>query len=97
MFALMAPILATGSDHGLPRRRRAARGRHVLRDPELADALDLLGAEGPAPFYTGDGRAAAVSDALLAAGGLVTRADLAAYRVVEREPVRVPLPGPRGP
>ena len=87
MFALMAPILATGSTRYLAGGVPPAAGT-VLRDPELADALDLLGAEGPAPFYTGP-VAAAVSDALLAAGGLVTRADLAAYQVVEREPVRV--------
>ena len=87
MFALMAPILATGSTRYLTDGVPPAAGT-VLRDPELADALDLLGAEGPAPFYTGR-VAAAVSDAVLAAGGLVTRQDLAGYQVVEREPVRV--------
>ncbi len=30
------------------------RAGEVHRDPELADALERLGAEGPAPFYTGD-------------------------------------------
>ncbi len=89
MFALMAPILATGSMGStyLTDGNPPAAGT-VLREPEVADALDLLGAEGPAPFYTGP-VAAAVSDALLAAGGLVTREDLAGYEVVEREPVRV--------
>jgi gamma-glutamyltranspeptidase/glutathione hydrolase len=87
MFTLMAPILATGSTSYLRDGVPPAAGS-VLRDPALADTLDLLGAEGPAPFYTGS-VAAAVSDALLAAGGLVTRDDLAGYEVVEREPVRV--------
>jgi gamma-glutamyltranspeptidase/glutathione hydrolase len=88
MFTLMAPILATGTTTYLADGVPPAAGT-VLRDPELADALDRLGAEGPAPFYTGD-IAAAVSASLLAAGGLVTPADLAGYAVVEREPVRVP-------
>jgi gamma-glutamyltranspeptidase / glutathione hydrolase len=60
----------------------------IVRDPALGDALERLGAEGPAPFYTGD-IGGAVSDAVLAAGGAITREDLAAYEVVEREPVTV--------
>ncbi len=62
------------------------------RDPALADALERLAAEGPAPFYTGD-VAAAVSDWILARGGLLTRADLAAYAAVAREPVRIGFRG----
>jgi gamma-glutamyltranspeptidase/glutathione hydrolase len=89
MFALMAPILATGTTAYLVDGVPPAAGT-VLREPELADALDRLGAEGPAPFYTGD-IAAAVSATLRAAGGPVTPADLAGYRAVEREPVRVPF------
>jgi gamma-glutamyltranspeptidase/glutathione hydrolase len=55
---------------------------------ELADALELLGAEGPEPFYTGAvGRA--VTDWTTARNGYPTRADLAAYRVLEREPLTV--------
>jgi gamma-glutamyltranspeptidase/glutathione hydrolase len=87
MFALMAPILATGSTTYLTDGAPPAAGT-VWRDLALGDALERLGAEGPAPFYTGD-VAAAVSAHLLAAGGLVTPADLAGYEVVEREPVRV--------
>ena len=40
--------------------------------------------------------AAAVSDWVLERGGLLTREDLAAYEVVEREPARVTLPRARG-
>lgn len=87
MFTLLEPILATGTTAYLTDGRPPAAGT-VLYDPELADALDLLGAEGPAPFYTG-AVAAAVSATALAAGGLITPADLAAYEVIEREPVRV--------
>jgi gamma-glutamyltranspeptidase / glutathione hydrolase len=91
MFTLMAPILATGTTAYLTGGAPPAAGT-VLRDPELADALDLLGAEGPAPFYTG-AVAAAVSATMLAGGGLITPADLAAYEVIEREPVRVSYRG----
>jgi gamma-glutamyltranspeptidase/glutathione hydrolase len=60
----------------------------TIRLPELGDLLERLGAEGPGFLYTGD-VAAAVSDWLLARGGLLTRADLSAYRVVERRPAQV--------
>ncbi|MEA2423561.1 MAG: gamma-glutamyltranspeptidase / glutathione hydrolase, partial [Thermoleophilaceae bacterium] len=53
--------------------------------PELGDLLERLGAEGPDHLYTGD-TAAYVSDYVLERGGLLTREDLASYRVVEREP-----------
>jgi gamma-glutamyltranspeptidase/glutathione hydrolase len=59
-----------------------------VRQPELADALERLGREGAAPFYTGD-IAAAVVEWLGDRGGLVTSADLAAYEVIDREPVAV--------
>jgi gamma-glutamyltranspeptidase / glutathione hydrolase len=71
---------------------RPPREGDVLRDPELADALDRLGAEGAAPFYTGD-IARAVSDRVRAGGGLLTRADLAAYRVLRRAPLRASYRG----
>jgi gamma-glutamyltranspeptidase/glutathione hydrolase len=85
MFRLMAPILATGTTAYLTDGEPPAAGT-LLRDPELADALELLGAEGPAPFYTGE-IARRVSASVLAAGGLITAADLAGYEVIEREPV----------
>jgi gamma-glutamyltranspeptidase / glutathione hydrolase len=59
----------------------------VLRQPELADALERLGAEGPAPFYTGD-IAAAIVDWLGNRGGIVTGEDLAGYSVVARDPIQ---------
>jgi gamma-glutamyltranspeptidase/glutathione hydrolase len=71
---------------------RVPRAGDVLRDPELADALARLAADGAAPFYSGD-VAAAVSDLVLARGGLLTRADLAAYEAVPRTPVRVSYRG----
>lgn len=64
----------------------------VLRQPELGDALERLGAEGPAPFYTGD-IAAAIVQWLAERGGIVTREDLAGYAAVAREPIRVSYRG----
>ncbi|MGI8624265.1 MAG: gamma-glutamyltransferase, partial [Solirubrobacteraceae bacterium] len=56
--------------------------------PELADTLERLAAEGEAAFYTGD-VAAAVCRAVARGGGMLTPRDLAAYAVVAREPARV--------
>jgi gamma-glutamyltranspeptidase / glutathione hydrolase len=64
------------------------RAGDVVRQPELADALERLGAEGPAPFYTGD-IAAAIVEWLAERGGIVSAKDLDAYAVVDREPIRV--------
>lgn len=64
---------------------RPLRAGERLRLPELADLLDRLAGEGPDFLYTGD-VAARVSDWVLERGGLLTRADLAAYEVIERTP-----------
>jgi len=66
---------------------RVLRVGEILRQPELADALERLATEGAAPFYTGD-IAAAIVDWVSARGGMLTAADLAAYAVVDRAPVR---------
>ncbi len=71
---------------------RVARAGDVVHQPELADALERLGTEGPGPFYTGD-IAAAIVDWLAERGGIVSRADLAAYEVVDREPIRATYRG----
>ncbi len=71
---------------------RVVRAGDTLRQPELADALERLGPEGAAPFYTGD-LAAAIVDWLEDRGGMVTAADLAAYEVVDRTPIRVSYRG----
>jgi gamma-glutamyltranspeptidase/glutathione hydrolase len=67
---------------------RILREGEVLHNPELGEMLDRLGAEGQAPFYSGD-VAAAVSEWLHARGGWLSGEDLAAYEAVEREPVRI--------
>jgi len=69
-----------------------ARAGDVVRQPELAEALERLGSEGAAPFFTGD-LAAAIVDWLAERGGIVTAEDLAAYEVVDRTPLRVAYRG----
>jgi gamma-glutamyltranspeptidase / glutathione hydrolase len=57
-----------------------------IRQPELADTLELLGSDGPRSFYRGE-IARAIADWLAERGGLLTPEDLEAYRVVNRRPV----------
>ena len=94
LFEILRPITeATPEARGLfmPAGRSPQVG-DVHRDPVLADALERLAAEGPAPFYTGD-VADAVCSWVAERGGLLTRADLTAYATVARTPVRVPYRG----
>ena len=58
----------------------------MLVQPELGEALELLGREGADPFFIGD-IAGSVADWLAERGGLITRADLAAYEIAAREPI----------
>src|SRR3984885_10315060 len=71
---------------------RLLRAGERLRQPELADALERLASEGARPFYEGD-IAAAIVGWLSDRGGLVTREDLTAYEVVDREPVHASYRG----
>src|SRR6202034_328701 len=64
------------------------RAGESLRQPDLADALERLGTEGARPFYEGD-IASAIVEWLADRGGLLTLADLEAYAVLDREPLRV--------
>tara|TARA_R110000868_G_scaffold74298_3_gene214818 strand:+ start:4861 stop:6573 length:1713 start_codon:yes stop_codon:yes gene_type:complete len=62
----------------------------LLRQPELALTLEQLAAEGHQGFY--DGKVAeTLVQAVQAAGGIWSLSDLAAYRIVERQPLRVQL------
>ncbi len=58
----------------------------LLRNADLADALERLGAEGAEPFYRGD-IARAVCAWLSERGGSVSAAELADYRAIERRPL----------
>ena len=60
----------------------------LLRNPELGDALALLGEEGAEPFYRGE-IAAAVCDWIAARGAALSRENLAGYRALAREPIRM--------
>ena len=85
LYALLAEINAAtpvGRARYLPDGRPPRTG-DLVTDPELAEALERFGAEGAAPFYTGD-VAAAVVDEVRAQGGLLGAADLAAYEVMRR-------------
>ena len=66
---------------------RLLREGEPLRQPELAESLERLGREGVEPFYRGD-VAAAVAEWLEGRGAMLTRADLADYRALDREPLR---------
>ena len=91
LYALLGEINAAtpaGRARYLPTGQPPRTG-DVVTDPELADALERFGAEGAAPFYTGD-VAAAVVEEVRAHGGLLGPDDLAAYEVVRRDPVHVP-------
>ncbi len=60
---------------------------HILRQPALAAVLEAIAAQGHEGFYAG-AVATALSAGVRAAGGIWSLEDLAAYRIVEREPVR---------
>jgi gamma-glutamyltranspeptidase / glutathione hydrolase len=59
----------------------------TIRQPELADALERLGSDGSAPFYSGD-IAAAIVEWVTERGGMLTQADLDQYTVTDRTPIR---------
>jgi gamma-glutamyltranspeptidase/glutathione hydrolase len=62
-------------------------GGEVLRQPALADTLEVLAIEGEDLFYRGEIAAALERD--LASGGQLGRADLEGYRVARREPLAI--------
>jgi gamma-glutamyltranspeptidase/glutathione hydrolase len=64
--------------------------RLVMAD--LAGTLEWLAAEGADVFYRGE-LAQRVSETVRAGGGRITEGDLAAYRVIQRRPVRGPFRG----
>lgn len=59
----------------------------VLRNPDLAQTLRRIAAEGPQAFYRGK-IAEQIAAEMQARGGFITADDLAGYRAIEREPVR---------
>ena len=71
---------------------RILREGETFRFPELADALERYASEGPAPFYSG-AVGEKVADWVSERGGTLSRADMAAYGAIEREPVRAAYRG----
>ena len=61
-----------------------------LSFPDLADTFEAIARQGAAALYRGE-RARAIVATVREGGGDLTLADLAAYRVVWRRPVRVPF------
>ena len=66
----------------------------LVRQPALGATLRALGGRGAAGFYEGD-VAEELVRSVRAGGGIWSRADLAGYRVVEREPSRFTYRGAR--
>ena len=64
-----------------------------LANPMLADALEAIAIEGADLFYRGEIAASLVAD--MAAGGHLTAADLAGYRVEKRAPLSLDYRGVR--
>ena len=58
-----------------------------IRQTDLGDTLEILSTQGAAGFYTG-ARAELLVAGVREAGGIWTMEDMAAYRIVEREPIR---------
>jgi len=58
----------------------------IIKQPDLAHTLELMGEQGARGFYTGR-VAADLVNGVRAGGGIWTLADLASYRVVERRPL----------
>ncbi len=58
----------------------------TLVQPELAATLQRISTNGPNEFYEGE-TAARFADEMAKHGGLITRADLKAYKAVERTPL----------
>jgi gamma-glutamyltranspeptidase/glutathione hydrolase len=64
------------------------RAGEIVRVPGLVDSLRLIAEQGAAAFYTGTiGQRIAAE--VQANGGLLTAADLAAYRAIPRSPIRI--------
>ena len=94
LFTVLEPILTEFTE---TRELYAPDGRILLEGetfqfPDLADALERYGAEGPEPFYRGE-VAGAIADWVTERGGTLSVEDLAAYQPVARKPVRARFAG----
>ena len=71
---------------------RYLREGDLFRFPDLATALERLGQEGAADIYSGE-TATRVESYVTGRGGTLSREDLGAYAVIERDPVRARFEG----
>jgi len=83
---LMAPFPSSVAAYGKPGGGTWAEG-DTIRLTDLARTLDAIASDGPDAFYTG-WIADSLAAQMKANGGVITKADLAAYQAKERAPVR---------
>jgi gamma-glutamyltranspeptidase/glutathione hydrolase len=89
IFKILEPILTRepeGAAIYAPEGKRLTEG-DVFRFPDLADALELYGAEGAEPFYRG-AVARRLSEWVVEGGGTLGPQDLASYEPIHRYPAR---------
>ena len=91
IFSVVKPIyLSTANARGIYSSHQVDDSLVVagenLRQPELADALELLAIEGEQLFYQGEMGAGLIA-ACGSGGGYLQKTDLYDYKVVEREPL----------
>lgn len=82
----MSPFPASVAAYGKAQGAKWVAGDR-LKLPQLARALGAIASDGPDAFYKG-WIADSLDAQMRAHGGLITKADLAAYRAVERPPAR---------
>ena len=82
----MAPFPSSVATYGKPGGGKWAEG-DTIRLTDLGRTLETIASGGPDAFYTG-WIADSLAAQMKANGGLITKADLAAYQAKEREPVR---------
>jgi len=88
---VVEPILRVGRDSFAPHESAARPGQlatvgETLRQPDLAESLEILAEEGPALFYDGPWGERLVRDCERG-GGHLRAADLGAYRMIKRPPL----------
>jgi gamma-glutamyltranspeptidase/glutathione hydrolase len=91
IIQVLSPILGATADSFALFESPSDPGSYIqegefLRNPDTADSLEVLCQQGPGLFYRGEWAEQLVKDCT-DKGGLLSRADLASYRVEKREPV----------
>jgi gamma-glutamyltranspeptidase / glutathione hydrolase len=82
----MGPYPASVAAYGKPDGKPWAAGDRLVL-PDLAKSLGAIAADGPSAFYTG-WIADRIDADMAAHGGLISKADLAAYEAKERAPIK---------